>query len=220
MYMYVPVVHMHTTCIVVCQSFCFSRCIHTHCSYIAYRYTCICIMCLLCRWHSFNRNQPSDTCTEVSWKWRRYNICMDLPLHFLSLILLLPPSPIQNADLDSLYAVPIENKHNQEYVSHIKYLLLWICWWNVGVLFVGRHSWKLYTYKHAQLMKYSQLFVVSSLGIIMLHVFTGLTCRAGCWTWSTRLVSSVDSRCSIIVLSTERTWLSHSLQHSSSKACL
>lgn len=36
------------------------------------------------KWHSFNRNQPSDTCTE-------------------------------SADLDSLYAVPIENKHNQEY---------------------------------------------------------------------------------------------------------
>ena len=44
---------------------------------------------------------------------------MDVSLHILFLVLLLAPSPIQSADLDSLYAVPIENKHNQEYVSHI-----------------------------------------------------------------------------------------------------
>ena len=30
-----------------------------------------------------------------------------------------PPFP-QSAELDSLYAVPIENKHNQEYVSQIE----------------------------------------------------------------------------------------------------
>lgn len=74
-------------------------------------------LCLsILRWHSFNRNQPSDTCTEVSCKWRSIIFVI---YTFLFLIVLLAPSPIQSADLDSLYAVPIENKHNQEYVSDI-----------------------------------------------------------------------------------------------------
>ena len=66
------------------------------------------------RWHSFNRNQPSDTCTEVSWKWIAIIVRTS---RLFYLLLLLVPFPIQSAELDSLYAVPIENKHNQEYVS-------------------------------------------------------------------------------------------------------